>query len=137
MVALLVEVPKCSALASWRDSGEGPVYDFKKNLEQRMKYLTLLFAVLVLSSCGKSQMPADPLHAAAAQTCKDTIEARAINRKSVNYLSVEVAPAAKEELNVTIKVSAKNEIGMASTLLAKCIVSVDGKSLVGINVVSQ
>ena len=110
------------------------VYDLKKILDNYMKYLTLAAAVLVLASCGKSQTPSDPLHAAAAQTCKDTIEARAINRKSLDYRSVAVAPSAKGELNVTINVSAKNEIGIASNLLADCVVSADGKTLVGITV---
>ena len=99
-----------------------------------MKYLTLLAVLCALSACGKSQMPSDPLHAAATQTCKATIESRAINRNSLTYLSVAVAPSPKGELNVTISVSAKNEIGMASTLLADCVVSADGKSLVGITV---
>jgi hypothetical protein len=103
-----------------------------------MKLLTMLLAVLALGACGKSQTPADPLHAAAAQTCKNTIEARAVNRKTLDYRSVDVtpapAPAAKGQLNVAIDFSAKNEIGMASAMLANCTVSADGKTLVAINV---
>ena len=99
-----------------------------------MNKLILLAAVLALAACEKAQTPSDPLHAAATKTCKDTIEARAINRKSLDYLSVAVAPSAKGELDVTINVSAKNEIGMASNLLANCVVSANGKTLVGITV---
>ena len=103
-----------------------------------MKLLTLFLALLALSSCGKVLTPADPLHAAAEQTCKATIEGRAINRKTVDYSSVAVTPAAapapKGQLSVAINFSAKNEIGMASWMLANCSVSADGKTLVAINV---
>ncbi len=99
-----------------------------------MRYLTLLLLAFALGACGKSGTPSDPLHAAAAQTCKTTIEARATNRKSLDYLSVDVTPAAPGKLNVAIALSAKNEIGMASRLQARCIVSADGKSLLDITV---
>ena len=104
-----------------------------------MKHLTLLAAFLALAGCGKSQTPADPLHAAAVQTCKDTIEGRAINRKTVTYLEIDVVPAAAApagQLVASIKFSAKNEIGMASTMLARCVTSADGKALVDITVKS-
>ena len=103
-----------------------------------MKILTLLVASFTLAACGKSQAPSDPLHGAAVQTCKGTIEARAINRKTVDYLKVDVAPAAAPatpgQLVASINFSAKNEIGMASTMLARCVTSADGKSLVEITV---
>lgn len=101
-----------------------------------MKNLTLLLiAALALTACGKSGAPADPLHAVAQRTCMDTIEARAINRKSIDYLSEDpVAKTASGQLDVSIKFSAKNEIGRASTMLARCVVSADGKSLVDIAV---
>lgn len=104
-----------------------------------MKYLTLLPAMLVLAACGKSQTPADPLHAAAVRTCKDTIEARAVNRKTLDYRSVSVAPAPAPagQLIATIDFSAKNEIGIATTMLARCVTSADGKSLVEIGVTSR
>jgi|CXWL01.2.fsa_nt_gi hypothetical protein len=99
-----------------------------------MKFLTLLLTTLALSACGKSQTPSDPLHEAALRTCKDTIEARAINRKTVNYLQVEVAPAGKGQLAARINFSAKNEIGMAYTMQARCVTSADGKTLAEITV---
>lgn len=99
-----------------------------------MKNLTLLLvAALALTACGKLGKPADPLHAAAQRTCMDTIEARATNRKSIAYLSENpVAKTASGQLDVSIKFSAKNEIGRASTIMARCVVSADGKSLVDI-----
>lgn len=97
-----------------------------------MKLLTLLLVTLALSSCGK--LRSDPLHAAAEQTCKNTIEGRAINRKTVDYSSVDVKPGQKGQLNVAINFSAKSEIGYASFMLANCTVSADGKTLVGIAV---
>jgi hypothetical protein len=101
-----------------------------------MKYLTLLLAVLSLASCGKTGAPSDPLHAAAINTCKGTIEARAINRKTIDYRTVDVKPGANQ-LVVSIDFSAKNEIGMASTMLARCVTSADGKVLVDIAVNSR
>lgn len=101
-----------------------------------MKLLTLLLAVLALSACGKSQTPADPLHAVATQTCKNTIESRAVNRKTLVYRSVAVTPAAapaeKGQWNVAIAFSARNEMGMAAAMMADCTVSADGKTLVSI-----
>jgi hypothetical protein len=99
-----------------------------------MKYLTLLLAVLTLASCGKSQTPSNPLHAAAAKTCKDTIEARAVNRKTIDYRAVDVAPGAGGQLVATINFSAKNEIGMASTMLARCVTNDNGQLLAEITV---
>ena len=99
-----------------------------------MKKLILICA-LILSACGKAGAPVDPLDAVAARTCKDTIEARATNSKSISYLGEEtVAKAANGQRNVTLKFSAKNEIGMASTMLAACTVTADGKSLLNIAV---
>ena len=99
-----------------------------------MRYLTSLLLAFALAACGKAGMPSDPLHAVAVQTCKNTIESRATNRKSLDYLSVDVTPAAPGKLNVAIDLSAKNEIGMASRLQARCTVSADGKSLLDIAV---
>lgn len=100
-----------------------------------MKKLLFLLAI-ALTACGKSATPASPLDAAARRTCMDTIESRAINRNSVAYISddIPVAKNAKGQLEVSLKFSAKNEIGMASTMLAKCTVSPDGKTLVEIAV---
>ena len=99
-----------------------------------MKVMFLL--VVALAGCGKSAAPVSPLDAAARRTCMDTIESRAINRKSVSYSGEDpaVAKDAKGQLDVSIKFSAKNEIGMASTMVAKCAVSADGKRLVDIAV---
>lgn len=97
----------------------------------------LLFIIAIgLSACGKTAAPVSPQDAAARRTCMDTIESRATNRKSVSYMSDDapVAKNAKGELDVSVKFSAKNEIGMASTMLARCIVSPDGKTLVEIAV---
>lgn len=100
-----------------------------------MKKLMLLL-VVALSACGKSAPPASPLDTAARRTCMDTIESRATNRDSISYLGDDpaVAKNAKGELAVSIKFSAKNEIGMASTMTAACTVSADGKTLVDIAV---
>lgn len=99
-----------------------------------MKKLMFL-SVLVLAGCNKVGAPADPLHAAARQTCVGVIESRAIDPKTVDYLDDPVfATNAKGQIDVSIKFSAKNEIGKASTMLAKCTVSADGKSLVEIAV---
>ena len=100
-----------------------------------MKKLMLLLAIAV-TACGKTAAPVSPLDAAARRTCMDTIESRAIDRKTVAYSSDDpaVAKDPKGQLVVSIKFSAKNEIGMASTMQAKCTVSPDGKSLVDIAV---
>ncbi len=98
-----------------------------------MKKLAILFSV-ALVACGKAAAPADPLHAAAITTCKNTIASRAVNRNSITYIGNDtpIGKDAKGQLNVSIKFSAKNEIGMASTMQAQCVVSPDGKSLVDI-----
>lgn len=101
---------------------------------KKLIYLSALTAT-ALAGCDKVSAPADPLHAAARQTCVRTIESRAINAKTLSYIDDPViAPNAKGQLEVTLKFSAKNEIGKASTMLAKCTVSADGKSLVEIAV---
>jgi hypothetical protein len=100
-----------------------------------MKRLMLIVAI-GLAACGKTAAPVSALDAAARRTCTDTIESRAINRNSVSY-SGEPAPVGKNpkgQLLVAVKFSAKNEIGMASTMLAQCLVSADGKTLVDIAV---
>lgn len=100
-----------------------------------MNKLMFLFA-LALVGCGKTAAPVNPGDAAARRTCTDTIESRATNPTSVSYLGddVPVAKNAKGQLSVSIKFSAKNEIGRASTMQAQCVVSADGKSLVDIQV---
>ena len=100
-----------------------------------MKKLILLMAI-VLAGCGKTSAPVSAEDAAARRTCMDTIESRATNRKSVSYESDETAVTkdAKGQLLVSIKFSAKNEMNMASSMLATCTVSADGKSLVDIAV---
>ncbi len=97
-----------------------------------MKTFTLLAAVLALSACDKLPAPANALHAAAIKTCKQPVEARAVNPRTLAYLSTAVVPTANGQLDVTMRVSARNEIGTPFTLQAKCVVSGDGKSLVGI-----
>jgi hypothetical protein len=96
----------------------------------------ILIAAIVLTACEKTAAPVNPLDAAARRTCMDTIEARATNRSSISYLSDDapVAKNAKGQLDVSIKFSAKNELGMASTLLARCTVSADAKTLLDIAV---
>ena len=95
-----------------------------------MKKLAILMSV-ALAACGKAASPADPFHPAAITTCKSTIESRAVNRNSSTYIANDtpVSKDAKGQLNVSLKFSAKNEIGMASTMQAQCVVSPDGKSL--------
>lgn len=103
-----------------------------------MKNLILLAGVLALAGCEKIIAPADPLHEAARRTCKDNIESRAVNRNTVTYLSTNathpVTKTPKGELDFSIRFSVRNEIGSPSTLLAHCVVSADGKKLVGITV---
>jgi hypothetical protein len=100
-----------------------------------MKKLMFLLA-FVLAGCGKSAAPLDPAEAAARGTCMATIESRAINRKSVTYSDngVHAGKNAKGQIEIDLQFSAKNEIGMASTMLARCVASADGKSLVDISV---
>lgn len=100
-----------------------------------MKKLMFLCA-LALAGCDKAAAPASPLDAGARRICMDTIEARAINRNSVAYIGGDapVTKNAKGQLSVALKFSAKNEIGMASTMVAQCTVSADGKTLVDIAV---
>lgn len=103
-----------------------------------MKILALLPFVLALAACGKPAVPDNPLDAAARRTCMDTIESRAINRKSIAYGSDDPIPVvhkpANGQLEVAIKFSAKSEQGIASSLMARCVVSADGKTLVDIAV---
>jgi hypothetical protein len=100
-----------------------------------MKKLMLLM-VVALTACGKSAAPVSALDAAARRTCMDTIESRATNRKSVSYTNEDpaITKDAKGQLQVSVDFSAKNEIGMASRMSAKCVVSPDGKTLVDIAV---
>ena len=100
-----------------------------------MKKLLFVCAI-ALAGCGKTAAPVSALDAAARRTCMNTIEARAINRSSVAYGSdnAPVAKNAKGQLLVALKFSAKNEIGMATAMLAQCTVSADGATLVEIAV---
>ncbi len=100
-----------------------------------MKTLMVLTA-LALVACDKAATPLDPLQTSARRTCMDTIEARAVNRSSVSYSADNPAPTkdGQGQLQVALKFSAKNEIGGASSMLAQCLVSADGKTLVSINV---
>ena len=106
-----------------------------------MKKLMLLLPVLLMAACGKTQAPDNPVDAAVRRTCMNTIESRAINRKSISYQSDDGRPPVtrngKGNLEVSIKFSAKNEIGLASSLMAKCSVSPDGKSLAEIAVTDR
>lgn len=102
-----------------------------------MKKLPFLVAIAIaLAGCGKPEAPVSAFDAAARRTCMDTIESRAINSKSVDYSNEDpaVTKDAKGQLQVSIGFSAKNEIGMASRMTAKCVVSPDGKTLVDIAV---
>jgi hypothetical protein len=103
-----------------------------------MKTLTPLFLLIALAGCGKPDAPVNPADAVARRTCMDTIEARATNRKSISYQDADATPVGRigpnGELDVAIKFSAKNELGMASNLRATCRVSADGKTLIDINV---
>ena len=100
-----------------------------------MKKLILLIAV-IMSACSKTAAPVAPVDALAKRTCKDTIASRATNSKSVSYPGDEmpVTKTVNGQRIVSLKFSAKNEIGMASTMLAACTVSPDGKSLLNIAV---
>lgn len=100
-----------------------------------MKKLMFL-AAIVLAGCGKTGTSASPLDEAARRTCMDTIESRAINSKSVSYRNEDpaITKDPKGQLQVSIAFSAKNEIGMATQMVAKCVVSPDGKTLVDIAV---
>ncbi len=97
-------------------------------------HLYLLALVLTVAGCSEKAAPLSALDQTARQTCMSVIEARAVNRKSISYLGDVVAPVkdAKGQLTVLLKFSAKNEIGMASTMVAQCLVSADGKSMVDI-----
>ena len=97
----------------------------------------LLLILLALAACGKPGPSDTPVEAAARRTCMSTIEGRATKPNSVTYLENKQPVGhtrANGELDVVIKLSAKNEIGMASTLLASCVLSADGKTLVEIQV---
>jgi hypothetical protein len=98
----------------------------------------LLLSLIVLSGCGKSAATESPLEAAARRTCMDTIESRAVNKNSISYRADDVKSpinkASDGQLDLTLKFSAKNEQGMASSLVARCVVSADGKKLVNIDV---
>ncbi|SHH19275.1 hypothetical protein [Massilia sp. CF038] len=101
-----------------------------------MKKLTLL-ALLALTACSKTAAPEGPLDAGARRICMDNIESRAINKNSISYQDDPAAPVTKGangQLEMTLKFSAKNEQGMASSLVARCVVSADGKKLVDIAV---
>jgi hypothetical protein len=102
-----------------------------------MKKLFFL-SLIVLTGCGKSGASDSPLEAAARRTCMDTIESRAVNKNSISYRSDDtkspVNKASDGQLDLTLKFSAKNEQGMASSLVARCVVSADGKKLVNIDV---
>lgn len=96
----------------------------------------LFLLVLAVAGCGKTAASLSPLDAAARKVCTDTIESRAINRNSISYLGEDpaIAKNANGQLDVSVKFSAKNEIGGASTMTARCSVSGDGKTLVAIAV---
>jgi hypothetical protein len=101
-----------------------------------MKYLLLIPTIIALTACGKSTTPADPLHAMAVDTCKATIASRATNIRTLNYRSVDVKPG-QGQLIVSIDFSAANEVGLTSSMLARCVTSADGKALVDIAVNSR
>jgi hypothetical protein len=94
----------------------------------------ILLAIISLTACSKTSAPLGPAEAAAQQTCKNTIESRAINRSSVAYTGGDapIGKNAKGQLEVSLKFSAKNEIGMATTMQAKCTVTPDGNTLINI-----
>ena len=96
----------------------------------------MFLLVLAVAGCGKTSAPLSPLDAAARKVCTDIIESRAINGNSIAYLDQDpaIAKNASGQLAVTVKFSAKNEIGAASTMTARCTVSPDGKTLVDVAV---
>jgi hypothetical protein len=100
-----------------------------------MKALLFLCSI-ALVGCGKSAAPLSAQDVAAYRTCKDTIEGRAITRDSVNYRSDDTPASknAKGQLEVSVKFSAQNELRQVSTMLARCVTSADGSSLVDIAV---
>ncbi|MCY0914207.1 hypothetical protein [Massilia antarctica] len=102
-----------------------------------MKKLSLLPMMFALAACGKPAVAENPLDAAARRTCMDTIAARATNSKSISYDTDAPSPVthgANGQLEVPLKFSAKNEMNIASTMQARCVVSSDGKTLAGITV---
>ena len=96
----------------------------------------MFLCALALAGCGKSAALVDPAEASARSTCMATIESRAINRNSVSYSADDTRAVknGKGQIGIDLKFSAKNEIGMASTMLAHCVVSPGGKSLLDIAV---
>lgn len=97
----------------------------------------LLLSLVALAGCSKMGDAETPLEAAARRTCMDTIESRAVNKNSISYRDDKKSPVNKAsdgQLDLTLKFSAKNEQGMASNLIARCVVSADGKKLVNIDV---
>ena len=91
----------------------------------------MFLCAIALVGCGKLAAPVDPAEAAARSTCMATIESRAINRNSVSYSAnaTHAVKNAKGQIEIDLRFSAKNEIGMASTMFAHCVVSPDGKTL--------
>ncbi|HEY0062850.1 MAG TPA: hypothetical protein VGC21_12060 [Telluria sp.] len=100
-----------------------------------MKKLTIL-ALLALTACSKTAAPEGPLDAGARRICMDTIASRAINKSSVSYQdgAAPVTKAANGQLEMTLKFSAKDEQGMATSMVARCVVSADGQKLINIAV---
>jgi hypothetical protein len=98
-----------------------------------LKTAPLILLALALTACSK-QANENPLDSVARRTCMDTIESRATNRDSVAYSDAMPVGRSKPngQMDVTVKFSAKNEIGMASQIIANCVVSADGKTLVSI-----
>ncbi len=98
-----------------------------------MKTYSLILIALALTACSR-QEAANPVDSVARRTCMDSIESRATNRDSVSYRDDLPVSRTKPngQLDVTVKFSAKNEIGMASHIIASCVVSADGKTLVSI-----
>ena len=106
-------------------------------MNTRIQAVACVLLLLTVGACSKAPTPASPLDTAARRTCMDTIESRAVNRNSIAYDTKDEGPVvhqASGELELTIKFSAKNEIGSASSLQAQCRVSADGKKLVDIKV---
>lgn len=111
------------------------LYDFaiKSFMGNHLKTIPLILLALTLTACSQKDA-ANPLDSVARRTCMDTIESRATNRDSVAYGDDVPVGRSKPngQLDVTVKFSAKNEIGMASHIIANCVVSADGKTLVSI-----